>query len=85
MEGVWVYIGAIWRIRLNHPCAAAMRPYVKLLHGRNLLYLANISFFINIKIRKLRTRNRNAGVTFSPEAQKTAVWRMRSENMAKAL
>jgi len=27
----WVYIGATWRIRLNHPCAAAMRPHVKLL------------------------------------------------------
>jgi len=26
-----VHIGATWRIRLNHPCAAAMRPYVKLL------------------------------------------------------
>ena len=26
-----VHIGAIWRIRLNRPCAAAMRPYVKLL------------------------------------------------------
>jgi len=28
-----VHIGAIWRwqIWLNHPCAAAMRPYVKLL------------------------------------------------------
>ena len=25
-----VYIGAAWRIWLNHPCAAAMRPYVKL-------------------------------------------------------
>jgi len=24
-------IGATWRIRLNHPSAAAMRPYVKLL------------------------------------------------------
>jgi len=24
-------IGATWRIRLNRPCAAAMRPYVKLL------------------------------------------------------
>jgi len=24
----WVYIGATWRIRLNRPCAAAMRPYV---------------------------------------------------------
>jgi len=24
-----VHIGAIWRIRLNHQCAAAMRPYVK--------------------------------------------------------
>jgi len=26
-----VYIGATWWIRLNRPCAAAMRPYVKLL------------------------------------------------------
>ena len=26
-----VHIGATWRIRLNPPCAAAMRPYVKLL------------------------------------------------------
>ena len=26
-----VYIGATWQIRLNHPCAAEMRPWVKLL------------------------------------------------------
>jgi len=26
-----VHNGATWRIRLNRPCAAAMRPYVKLL------------------------------------------------------
>jgi len=26
-----VHFGANWRIRLNRPCAAAMRPYVKLL------------------------------------------------------
>ena len=26
-----VHIGATWRIRLNCPCAAAMRPYVELL------------------------------------------------------
>jgi len=26
-----VHIGATWRIRLNRPCAAAMRRYVKLL------------------------------------------------------
>jgi len=26
-----VHIGATWRTRLNRPCAAAMRPYVKLL------------------------------------------------------
>jgi len=28
---LWVYIGATWQIRLNRPCAAAMRPYVKLI------------------------------------------------------
>ena len=26
-----MHIGATWRIQLNRPCAAAMRPYVKLL------------------------------------------------------
>jgi len=26
-----VHIGATWHIRLNRPCVAAMRPYVKLL------------------------------------------------------
>jgi len=26
-----MYIGATWRIRLNGPCTAAMRPYDKLL------------------------------------------------------
>jgi len=25
--GLWVHIGAIWRIRLNRPCAAAMRHF----------------------------------------------------------
>ena len=31
LRGVHVHIGATWRIRLNRPRAAAMRPYVKLL------------------------------------------------------
>jgi len=26
-----MHVGATWRMRLNRPCAAAMRPYVKLL------------------------------------------------------
>ena len=26
-----VHIGATWRIRVNRPCAVAIRPYVKLL------------------------------------------------------
>jgi len=26
-----VHIGATWRMRLSHPCAVAMRPFVKLL------------------------------------------------------
>ena len=25
-----VHIGATWRIRLNHPCAAAMRPFCQI-------------------------------------------------------
>jgi len=25
------HIGAIWQMRLNHPCAVAMQPYVKVL------------------------------------------------------
>jgi len=32
-----VYIGATWRKRLNRPCAAAMRPYVKLFSALVLL------------------------------------------------
>jgi len=32
-----VHIGATWRIRLNHPCAAAMRHHVKLGHFHHLL------------------------------------------------
>jgi len=28
---IGVHIGATWRMRLNRPCAASMRPYVKLL------------------------------------------------------
>ena len=31
MYYVAVHIGATWRIWLNHPCVAVMRPYVKLL------------------------------------------------------
>jgi len=31
-ECQWGAIGATWRIRLNRPCAAAMRPFVKSLH-----------------------------------------------------
>jgi len=27
----WDHIGATWQIRLNRPCTAAMRPYIKLL------------------------------------------------------
>jgi len=27
---MWMHIGAIWGIRLNRPCAVAMRPHVKL-------------------------------------------------------
>jgi len=26
----FLYMGSTWRIRLNYPCVAAMRPYVKL-------------------------------------------------------
>ena len=34
---MWVHIDATWRIRLNRPCAAVMRPYVKLLDHLLLL------------------------------------------------
>jgi len=33
----WGHIGTIWRIQLNRPCAAAMRPYVKSLRPLVLL------------------------------------------------
>jgi len=41
-----VHIDATWRIRLNHPCAAAMRPYVKLLWP--LVIIINIIIIIFI-------------------------------------
>jgi len=31
LNGVWAQIGTTWRMQLNRPCAAAMRPYVRLL------------------------------------------------------
>jgi len=34
-----VYIGAIWRIQLNHPYMEAMRPYDKLLSRLVLFWL----------------------------------------------
>jgi len=30
IRGAYLHVSAIWRIRLNRPCATAMRPYVKL-------------------------------------------------------
>jgi len=33
-----MHIGAIWRIRLNRPRAAPMRPYVKLLRPLVIIY-----------------------------------------------
>ena len=41
-----VHIGAIWRIRLNCPGAAAMRPYVKLLWS--LVIIINNLLIINV-------------------------------------
>jgi len=38
------HIGAIWRIRLNHSSAAAMRPYVKLLWSLVITFLVEQSW-----------------------------------------
>jgi len=40
--GYYMHIGAIWRIRLNRLCAAAMRPYVKYFDYLILLLLGRI-------------------------------------------
>jgi len=32
-----MHIGAIWRIRLNHPCAPAMRPFFQITYSDRLL------------------------------------------------
>jgi len=37
MSQIVLHIGATWRIRLDRPCATAMRPYVKLLYFDHLL------------------------------------------------
>jgi len=40
------HIGAIWRIRLNRPCAAAMRSYVKLLWPLVIIAIVTIIIII---------------------------------------
>ena len=37
----WGHIGATWRIRLNRPCAAVLRPHVKLLRPVILLWFGD--------------------------------------------
>jgi len=44
-----VHIGATWRIRLNRPCAAAMRPFVKLLLLFASLSIARLDSVRDIK------------------------------------
>ena len=45
-----VHIGATWRIRLNRPCAAAMRPYVRLLWPLAITYYAS-SWWLAVMVR----------------------------------
>ena len=45
------HIAATWRIRLNRPCAAAMRPYVKLFWSLVLLYFSYLVKEFQSKIR----------------------------------
>jgi len=46
---IWVYIGVIWQIWLNCPCAAAMRPYVKLLWP--LVFLIYLLPYLSFPLR----------------------------------
>jgi len=39
-----VHIGATWRIRLSRPCAAAMRPYVKLRWPLVIIVVEGVTF-----------------------------------------
>ena len=38
-----VYIGATWRIRLNRPCAAAMRPFCEVSWSLTSLFSTNMA------------------------------------------
>jgi len=38
-DGDRVHIGATWLIRVNRPCAPAMRPYVKLFRPLNVCFV----------------------------------------------
>jgi len=49
-----VHIGATWRIRLNRPCAAAIRPYVKLLRPLVIIYACFTSYVIAVRWRSYR-------------------------------
>ena len=53
-----VYIGASWRIRQNDPCAAAMRPYIKLL----LLLVTFVTAFVYTNIEHVNNGDKNAPV-----------------------
>ena len=39
----WVHIGATWRIRLNHPCGVAMRPFCQ-------STLNNVAFIVTVVV-----------------------------------
>ena len=47
-----VHIGATWRIQSNRPCAAAMRPYVKLFDAFDYLLLLLITAVLNVSQHK---------------------------------
>jgi len=64
MRSRWVHIGVTWRIRLNRPSAAAMRPFVKLLWSlvSLLQQLHTVRYFVGCSVNIFSSANNNAHI-----------------------
>ena len=68
--GANVHIGAIWRIRLNHPSAAAMRLYVKLL----LPLVTDFYRLVSVLLPNIQCQNTDPPLGLLTEEELLPLW-----------